>query len=65
MLTILNRIYSTDYQEANNEEPLAFTSAKSAKAVTQKVKIVKTGNMTVIDSPGTNDPDKKRLHVTQ
>ena len=33
---------------------------KSSKAVTTNTKMVKTGNMTLIDSPGTNDPDKRR-----
>ena len=28
--------------------------------MTTSVKVVKTGNMVLVDTPGTNDPDKKR-----
>ena len=31
--------------------------------MTTKVKVIKTGNLTLIDSPGSNDPDKKRTDV--
>ena len=39
---------------------MKFESGKSVKAVTTKVKVDQSGNMTLIDTPGTNDPDKKR-----
>ena len=42
---------------------MVFKHQKSGKAVTTKVKIAKIGNLTLIDTPGTNDPDKKRTDV--
>ena len=44
----------------HGEKPVEFQGQKSNRAVTHQVKIVKTGNMILIDTPGTNDPDKKR-----
>ncbi len=59
-LSLLSRIYAKWFVGADEERPINFVSAKSAASVTTKVKLVKTGNMTLIDTPGTNDPDKKR-----
>ena len=39
---------------------MEFKSGKSNRAVTTTVKVTKIGNMTLIDTPGTNDPDKIR-----
>ena len=60
LLSIVSRIYSEHFLGADLERPLDFIAAKSGKSVTTKVKVVKTGNLTLIDSPGTNDPDRKR-----
>ena len=59
-MSTISRIYASVFKGANGENPFKFKSQKSSKAVTTKVKIVRTGNMTLIDSPGTNDPDKRR-----
>ena len=59
-LSLISRIYTEHFLGSDQEKPLDFIAAKSAKSVTTKVKIVKTGNLTLIDSPGTNDPDRKR-----
>lgn len=59
-LSLISKIYSIKYKESCKEESVVFKSAPSSKAVTTMVKVVQTGNMTLIDTPGTNDPDKKR-----
>ena len=56
-LNLISRIYAAKFK---TDDFTTFKSAKSGKAVTTKVKVVQTGNMTLIDTPGTNDPDKKR-----
>ena len=45
---------------AEGEKPFNFKSGKSSDAVTTKVKIGRIGNMTLIDTPGTNDANKQR-----
>ena len=62
-LSLMSRIYTGHFYGANEEKPLDFVAAKSGKSVTTKVKVVKTGNLTLIDTPGTNDPDKKRTDI--
>ena len=43
-----------------SDQPFKFETGKSSKAVTTKVKVVEIGDWRLIDTPGTNDPDKKR-----
>ena len=62
-LSLISRIYCKHYAGAKGVKPIQFMSAKSATAITTKVKVSTTGNMTLIDSPGMNDPDKKRTDV--
>ena len=45
------------------EKPCEFQSGKSSKAVTHKVKIGRMGNMTLIDTPGTNDTSENRQDI--
>ena len=59
-LTLISQIYSKHFKGAKGYAPVEFKSGQSSSAVTTKVKVIKTGNLTLIDSPGTNDPDKKR-----
>ena len=59
-LSLVSRIYTKNFLGANKEQPLDFKAAKSGSAVTTKVKVVQTGNLTLVDSPGTNDPNRKR-----
>ena len=59
-LTLISKLYSEHFEGAMNEPPFEFMSASSSKAVTQHVKAVKVGNSMLIDTPGTNDPDRKR-----
>ena len=60
MLSLIAKIYRDKYKLTNSDEAIVFESKQSVKAVTTKVKVAKMGGMTLIDSPGTNDPDKKR-----
>ena len=52
----------TNYREggAKDAEIKHFAHGKSSSAVTTRVEVGRTGNMTVIDTPGTNDPSKQR-----
>jgi len=59
-LSLISKIYSITHKVASKGEIVIFESGKSVKAVTTKVKVDQSGNMTLIDTPGTNDPDKKR-----
>lgn len=59
-LTLIARIYKAQHKEECKGEEVKFSSGKSIQAVTTKVKVVKIGNMTLIDTPGTNDSDKSR-----
>ena len=42
------------------ERPLRFKTGKSSDAVTTHVKVGRYGNMTLIDTPGTNDTKRTR-----
>ena len=44
----------------NSRDLLVFDASKSLVSVTSHVKIAKRGYMTLIDSPGLNDPNKTR-----
>ena len=59
-LTQIARIYKIQHKEACQGQIIQFVSGQSIEAVTTKVKVVKIGNMTLIDTPGTNDADKTR-----
>ena len=59
--TLLNKIYQV-YKEKYNKDDghIVFDASPSLMSVTSVVKIAKSGNMTLIDSPGFNDPNKLR-----
>ena len=59
--TLLNKIYQV-YKEKYNKDDghIVFNASPSLMSVTSIVKIAKSGNMTLIDSPGFNDPNKLR-----
>ena len=59
-LSLISKIYAKHYQGAKGQRATRFKSQKSSRAITKTVQVMKTGNMTLIDTPGTNDPDKKR-----
>ena len=59
-LSLLSGIYSSEYPEASRGEKITFEHAQSIESVTTVVRIASAGNMTLIDSPGTNDPNKLR-----
>ena len=50
------------YQEKYNKYDghIKFEASPSLMSVTSLVRIAKSGNMTLIDSPGFNDPNKLR-----
>ena len=58
LLTKISEIYCKKYM--NSVDVLNFTASKSLVAVTSHVKVAKRGYMTLIDSPGLNDPNKTR-----
>ena len=60
--TTLNEIveiYARDYFQSQYHG-CNFKSSQSFKSVTSCVQLGTVGNMTVIDSPGLNDPDARR-----
>lgn len=59
-LSSIAQIYAKQCLGAKGEKPINFESAKSASAVTTKVRFASVGNMMLIDTCGTNDSDKKR-----
>ena len=59
--TFLTKVSKTYHEEHDRHGiPLVFTASKSLKAITNFVRIAKSGNMTLIDTPGFNDPNKTR-----
>ena len=58
LLTKISEINNTLFIKSSN--PLKFDASKSLVSVTSRPKIAKRGNMTLIDSPGFNDPNKTR-----
>jgi pantothenate kinase-related protein Tda10 len=58
LLSKISEIYSKKYLDSI--DILNFTASKSLVAVTSHVRVAKRGHMTLIDSPGTNDPNKTR-----
>ena len=59
-LSLLSDIYEKQYERASKGEKISFEHAQSIESVTTVVRIASAGNMTLIDSPGTNDPNKLR-----
>ena len=59
-LSLVSRIYTSNFTGAGGESAIDFKSAKSARAVTTCVKVIENGNLVLVDTPGTNDPDKRR-----
>ena len=53
-------IYKVHHKDECQGQKIKFVSGQSMKAVTTKVNVVQIGNMTLIDTPGTNDPDRTR-----
>ena len=58
LLSKISEIYSKKFYVS--ADALEFFAKKSLVAVTSHVKMAKRGNMTLIDSPGMNDPNKTR-----
>ena len=58
LLTKISEINNALFIKSNNF--LKFDASKSLVSVTSRPKIAKRGNMTLIDSPGLNDPNKTR-----
>ena len=57
MLNKISEVYRVKYNKENSHF-IQFKASQSVKSVTSVVKIAKSGNMTLIDSPGFNDPNK-------
>ena len=58
LLSKISDIYREKFDVSS--EALEFFAKKSLVAITSNVKMAKRGNMTLIDSPGMNDPNKTR-----
>ena len=57
--TVLNKISYVYIDEFNKfGSPIKFVASKSLTSITSLVRIATCGNMTLIDSPGLNDPNK-------
>ena len=59
-LSLIARIYAQLYPIASRNEMLKFEHLKSIKSVTTQVTKGNQGNMVLVDTPGTNDPNKLR-----
>lgn len=59
LLSKISEVYREKYNQ-NDSYCLKFDASPSLMSVTSVVKIAKSGNMTLIDSPGFNDPNKAR-----
>ena len=59
-MTEIASLYAKDWLGAKSEVACKFESKKSFGAVTNCVKVARTGNMTLIDTPGFNDSDIRR-----
>lgn len=60
LLSLITRIYFKHCSGAKDDQPIKFISSKSATSVTTKVNIEDLGNLLIMDTPGTSDPNKKR-----
>ena len=59
LLTKISDVYRQKYDKSE-DEPIEFEASASLTSVTSKVRQVTSGNMTLVDSPGLNDPNKTR-----
>ena len=59
LLNKISQVYLINIAKENSHL-IEFEASQSVKSVTSSVKIAKSGNMTLIDSPGFNDPNKER-----
>ena len=59
LLSKISEVYREKYDRTESY-CLKFDASPSLMSVTSVVKIAKSGNMTLIDSPGFNDPNKAR-----
>ena len=65
-LSLVAQIYSEVFKDgAKGEPPAQFKNSKSNRAVTTAVKVTTVGNLTLIDTPGTNDPDNQKRQDRQ
>ena len=51
-------IYGKNFYKGQNYEPIEFEHTQSSKAVTQRVRVETSDNMTLVDTPGFDDPNK-------
>ena len=57
--TLLNKLSEIYIKiDGNTSSPLVFKASKSLTTITSCVRIASSGNMTLIDTPGLNDPYK-------
>ena len=59
-LSNVSETFAAKYVKASRGEKISFEHAKSIESVTTKVRIAQAGNCILIDTPGTNDPNRKR-----
>ena len=59
LLTKISDVYRQKHDKIE-DEPIEFEASASLTSVTSKVRQVTSGNMTLVDSPGLNDPNKTR-----
>ena len=59
-LSKVSEIYSNEFNETSKNVQIEFDASKSFDAVTGFVRMASNGSMTLIDTPGLNDPDKMR-----
>ena len=58
LLTKVSKVYRSHFNRY--DPPIEFEAQKSLMSVTSLVRISSSGNMTLIDTPGFNDPNKTR-----
>ena len=59
-LSAISELFASERTGAKAQKACKFESGKSFAAVTSCVKVARTGNMTLIDTPGFNDSDIRR-----
>ena len=59
-LSAMAKIFAEEFDGANDDLACSFKSGKAFEAVTTCVKVARTGNMTLIDTPGFNDVDVRK-----
>ena len=53
-------MFAEEFEGSNEDKACEFKSGKAFEAVTTCVKVARTGNMTLIDTPGFNDVDIRK-----